>query len=169
MRTALHNLVQTYTRVLRACVLLCAILSGASVVLMMLTTCSDVALRFFGRPIQGSYDVVSILGALAISFALPYTTAVKGHVAVEFFFHRLSGRWRVVVDSVIRLLVLVLFGLLAFGNLHYGLRLADSGQVTPTLQLPMFWIPFVLSLSCVLVALVVMHNLLHPGKVLIEP
>lgn len=170
MHAGLLKIDRGFARVLRACVLGLAVLSGASVVLMMLTTCSDIFLRALGHPLQGSYDIVSLLGALAISFALPYTTAVKGHVAVEYFFQRLPGRrLKIVVDSIIRLLVMVLFIVMAIANIGYGGRLAASGLVTPTLQLPVFWVPYMLALACAMVSLVVLYNLLHPGKAMIEP
>ena len=158
-----------YEWILRRSVWLFALLAGVSVVLMMLTTCADVVLRAFGHPLQGSYDVVRLLGALAISFALPYTTAVKGHVAVEFFFHKLPHRGRIVVDSMIRLVLIGLFALLGWQSVLYGVRLEKSGTVTATLQLPVFWVPYVIAASSAVVLLVVLHNLLHPGKVMIKP
>ena len=53
---------------------------------MMLVTCVDIVLRKLGHPFPGAYDITKMAAAVTISCALPYTTAVKGHVAVEFFF-----------------------------------------------------------------------------------
>ena len=169
MRAWIDRTDRAFTRAVRAQVLLMAVLSGACVVLMMATTCADVVLRACGRPLTGSLDVVSVLAALAICFALPYTTAVKGHVAVEYFFHRLSPVWRVVVDTLIRLLVLGLFALVAAAGVAHGRSLARSGTVSPTLELPLFWVPWVLAFCCVVASLVVLYNLLHPGRVMVRP
>jgi TRAP-type C4-dicarboxylate transport system permease small subunit len=104
-----------HTRLLRVVVYALVAVSGASVLAIMLVTCADVILRlkWISHPFVGAYDLVKIGGTLALATALPYTTAVKGHVAIEYFFHRLNRRGRLVVDSVIRLLAMALFAFLA--------------------------------------------------------
>jgi TRAP-type C4-dicarboxylate transport system permease small subunit len=158
-----------YHAALRRLVRLLAVVAGAGIVAMMMTTCLDVVLRAFGSPLQGSYDIVGLLGVITITCSLPYTTAVKGHVAVEYFFHKLSHRSRIFVDTLVRLLLMVLFIVLVWQNVVYSLQLHAGGQVTPTLQVPVFWVPCVVAFSCAVTVLVVLYNLLHPGKVIIKP
>ena len=150
-------------------VLLSAGLAGLGLLTMMVVTCADVILRAFGHPLRGAYDIVRIAAGVTISCGLPYTTAVKGHVAVEWFFHRLGQRGRVVVDTLIRVLIMGLFGLFAWGLVRYGNGLRDGGEVSMTLQLPVFWVPYVMAFSCAQVVLVTLWHLLHPGKPLIKP
>jgi hypothetical protein len=38
-----------------------------------------------------------------------------------------------------------------------------------TLQMPVFWVPYVMAFSCALVVLVTLYYLLHPGKALLKP
>jgi len=158
-----------YSKVLKALVFAMAAVSGAGVLTMMLVTCFDVIGRLFRAPLVGAYDIVKIAGTLTIAGALPYTTAVKGHVAIEYFFHRLSRVWRIIVDTVARLLAMGLFAFLSWQFINYGAALRRSGQVTLTLQLPVWWVPWVMAVSCALVLLVILHNLLHPGKEMIKP
>lgn len=153
----------------RATVMALAWLSASAVMFMMLVTASDVVLRLVARPITGAYDMVRIACAVAVAGAIPYTTAVKGHVAVEFFFHKLSHRWRARVDFIIRILGISLFLALARQSLRHGGSLRVSGQVTPTLQWPMFWVMYVISFCCVVTAGVIFYHLLHPGKEMIKP
>jgi TRAP-type C4-dicarboxylate transport system permease small subunit len=98
-----------------------------------------------------------------------YTTAVKGHVAVEYFHHKLGRRGRVVADTLIRLPIMALFSLFTWQFIAYGAKLRSSGEVSMTLQLPVFWVPYVMAFSCALVVLVTWWHLLHPGKALIKP
>ncbi len=153
----------------RRLVLGLAAVAGAGILVMMGVTCTDVVLRVFGRPLTGAYDIVGVAGAVTIACALPYTTAVKGHVAIEYFFHKLGRRGRLVVDTATRLLGMGLFGMLAWRSVLYGFVLKASGVATPTLQLPFYWIPWVIAAACALVVLVILGNLLHPGKELIKP
>ena len=160
-----------YTRLLRAVVYALVAVSGASVLAIMLVTCADVILRlkWINHPFVGAYDIVKIGGTLALATALPYTTAVKGHVAIEYFFHKLSRRGRIVLDSVIRPLGMALFAFFAWRSVIYGVQLHRNHQVSQTLQLPVFWIPFVIGFCCAIVVLVILHNLLHPGREMIKP
>jgi TRAP-type C4-dicarboxylate transport system permease small subunit len=68
------------------------------------------------------------LSLIILSCALPYTTAVKGHVAVEFFFNKLPPTARIVVDSVMRALMIALLSLLAYQAVRYGINLRASGE-----------------------------------------
>jgi TRAP-type C4-dicarboxylate transport system permease small subunit len=158
-----------YTHVLRLVVFALVFFSGFSVLAMILVTCADVVLRRFSLPVKGAYDLVKIFGAITLACALPYTTAVKGHVAVEYFFHKLGRRSRVVVDSVMRLMAIVLFGFISVQSVMYGSQLFDKGRVTQTLQLPIFWVAYVIAFCSFVVLLVIMHNLFNPGREMIKP
>jgi TRAP-type C4-dicarboxylate transport system permease small subunit len=154
---------------LRKLVFVSAVIAGAGLVTMMVVTCVDVILRKLGHPLPGAYDTVKMAAGVTIGCALPYTTAVKGHVAVEFFFHRMGRRGKVVVDTVIRLILMALFGLLTWQLMVYGARLRSSGEVSMTLQLPVFWVPYVMAFACAVAVLVTVYHMFHPGKALLQP
>ena len=160
---------ELYRRALVALVMGLNTLAGFSIVFMMLVTCADVVLRWFGHPIKGSYDLVQIAGALTIACALPYTTAVKGHVAVEFLYLKLGRRGRWFVDALIRLVLISFFVTLALRCVKYGQSLKRSGEVTMTLEIPLYGVMYLIAFSCVVVSLVVLYNLLNPKKELIKP
>jgi len=165
LRAAYH----WYTVSLRVAAMALTYIAAAAVCVMMSATCIDVVMRTFGSPLPGALDVVTLAGAVAMSCALPYTTAVKGHVSIEYFFHKLSRRGRIAIDTFSRLLGAGLFFLLTRQCAVYGHSLHESGQVTPTLQVPVFWTLYVLSFSCALVALIIIHNMLHPNREMIKP
>ncbi len=160
---------ETLTNLLRRLVLALAALSGASLLAMVLVTTADVILRKFGHPLPGAYEIVKMAAALTIGCALPYTTAIKGHVAVEFFYHKLGRRGRVVADTLIRVVIMALFGQFAWHLARYGARLRESGEVSLTLQLPVFWVPYVMAFACAVAVLVTLYHLFHPGKALLKP
>lgn len=158
-----------YTEVIRGLVGLMLVVSGLGVLVMMATTCLDVVLRSCGRPLTGALDLVRLAGTISMACALPYTTAVKGHVAIEYFFHKLRRRNRMIVDAVCRVLSAGFFGVLAWQSVAYGQALRASGQVTQTMQIPLYWLPYVLALTCLTTAGVIIHHLIHPGKELMHP
>lgn len=164
----MSKLEKTYTVILRWLVYSLVVVSGLGIAVMIITICADVVLRRFGHPVIGAYDIVKIAGAITLAAALPYTTAIKGHVAIEYFFHKLNRTGRLIVDTLVRLLGIVLFGFLGWRSFLYGGEMLRSGQVMQTLQLPVFWLPWVIGICCVVVMLVIIYNLLHPNKEMIK-
>jgi len=150
-------------------IIIFAYIAGISILLMMTITAVDVVLRIFNIGITGAYDLVRACGVVAVAFALPYVTAVKGHIAIEFFYHKCGMKGRFFLDLIFRVSSLILFGGLAFFTFRYGLSLFSSGEVFPNLGMPVFWIPFVISLNCMLMMVVFIYHLIHPGKEYIKP
>jgi len=110
-----------------------------------------------------------VLGAIAMGCALPMTKAVKGHIAIEYFFQKLGSRGRAILDTAMRLVLLALFFLLAWQFVRQGGAFLESGEVTATLHMPMFWVPWLVALACLVTAGVTLWHLLHPGRSMIRP
>ena len=119
--------------------------SAAAVTGMMLLTCMDIVLRLFRRPIPGTYEVVGFLGAVFAAFALGYTSTHRGHIAVDFLVQKLPPRAQTMVDGVNALICAVLFGLLARQSMRYAADLQSFGEVSMTLQMPVY--PFVYGIA----------------------
>jgi TRAP-type C4-dicarboxylate transport system permease small subunit len=157
-----------FWRILRITIFGLAALSGAGIITMIAVTCLDVILRIFRCPLTGAYDIVQIAGTITIAAALPYTTAVKGHVAIEYFFHKLSRRSRIITDTFIRLVGMGLFSFVCRQSIIYAEEFRKNGQVTLTLQVPIYWIIYFVAFSFGLVALVILYHMLHPGQEMIK-
>jgi TRAP-type C4-dicarboxylate transport system permease small subunit len=168
MNDTFSTISQAYVRALRSVVVSLIFVSGLSVFIMIAITCADVILRRFGLGVAGVYDIVMLLSAITLSCALPYTTAVKGHVAIEYFFHKLGRKSRLAVDSLMRCISATLFAFLTQRSFLYGLQLHQSGQVSQTLQLPVFWIAHVIAFCCFIVMLVILYNLVNPNREMIK-
>lgn len=150
-------------------ILMLAYAAGISILLMILITVCDVILRIFNTGITGAYDMVRACGAVAVSCALPYLTAVKGHIAIEYFYHKCRRFWRIILDTILRVSSLAIFGILALKIFQHGMSLYKAGEVFPNLGMPVFWIPLLISFNCFLMMIVFSYHLIHPGKELIKP
>jgi TRAP-type C4-dicarboxylate transport system permease small subunit len=162
-------LLEPFFAVVRKIILAFALVSGAAILVMMTVTVVDIVLRVFRTGIVGAYDLVRIAGVVTISCGLPYITAVKGHIAIEFFYQNFSRAGRIALDTLFRLVALALFGFLAVRNVTYGVSLRATGELMPTLAVPVFWIPFLISLNSCLMCIVIFYHLIHPGKEMIKP
>ena len=146
-----------------------ATVGGLAVAGIIAVTVADVVGRQMGWPVKGAYDLVRMLGAIAMACALPLTKAVKGHIAIEYFFQKMGARGRAATDALMRLVLLALFGLLAWQFVLQGNAFLESGETTATLHMPMFWVPWLAALACLVTAGVTLWHLLHPGRSMIRP
>lgn len=162
-------MLELYHRSLRCLIWLLAGISGCCLIGMILVTCLDILLRRFASAVPGAVDMVQIMGCLAVTTALPYTTAVKGHIAVEFLFRHLPLRLRIILDTCTRLMVMAAFIILSWRSWLLGLRMLHKNSVSMTQSIPLFWVLWVMSFSFAVVILVKIYNITHPGKELIRP
>ena len=146
-----------------------AAISCCAVAAMIVVTCADILLRLFGHPIPGAYDIMALLGVVAMGGALPLTSALKGHVAIEVFYLRMGRAGRTATDTLIRALMAVALFLGAWQCVGFGNRLMRSGEVTATLELPFFWVPWLLAVSLAATALTALYHLSHPGREMMRP
>ncbi len=134
-------------------------LAGLSILAMMLLTCADVLLRLFKHPILGAYELVGLLGALTIAFAIPATTLNKGHVAVDFMVEKLPPPAQKICIIMANLLSLSLFALIAWQSFLYADMLRSTGEVTLSLQMPFYPIVYAISAASLLVCIVLLLEL----------
>ncbi len=143
-------------------------ISGLGLAAMIVVSCGDVILRTAGHPVKGAYDIVRVAGAVTIACSLPLTTAMKGHVAIEYFFHKLTPGWRVAVDSAMRAVMIGAFAVAAYECVGYGFHFLRNRQVTDTIQMPIFWVPWLMAVSLGVTALAVVFHLVYPGRQLVK-
>ena len=115
-------------------------------------------LRIFGRPIEGTYELVGLGGAVVIGFALPITSWLRCHIFVDFFIQSLSAFWKAVFDVGTRAFSFGLFVLIGYNLLLYAGELYKSGEVTATRQLPFYPVAFGIGFCCFIQCLVLIAD-----------
>ena len=137
------------------------IIAAVAIFSMMALTCADVILRLFRMPIPGTYEIISFMGAVAVSFAIAHTSVEKGHVAVSLVVQLLPKRAQAVIESILAALGIILFALIAWQSVLYGLDCQSSGEVSLTLQLPFYPIIYGVALSAGVVCMVLLVDFLN--------
>jgi len=128
--------------------------AAAAVAGMMMLTCTDIILRLFRHPIPGTYEMVGFLGAIFAAFSLGYTSVNRGHIAVDFLVQKFPPRAQSLVDGINALICAVFFGFLARQCLTYAGDLKAHGEVSMTLQMPVYPFVYGIAAGCFLLALV---------------
>jgi TRAP-type C4-dicarboxylate transport system permease small subunit len=115
---------------------------------MILLTVADVILRYFRKPIVGTYEMVGLSGAVIIGFSLPFTSLMKGHVNVDFLTLKLSPKARKIFSYVTRVLGMLLFLIIGWNLILLGMDFHKVGEVTPTRHLPIYPVLYGVGLCC---------------------
>jgi TRAP-type C4-dicarboxylate transport system permease small subunit len=115
-----------------------------------------IGIKLFNRPIPGGIEVVAFLGVVVTAFAIAYTQFLRGHIQVEFVVMRLPQRAQSVIAAFVALLGLVLFILLAWQSVEYGLSLAAKGTVSMTQRIPFYPFVHAVAFCCIPVCLLLL-------------
>lgn len=136
-------------------------IAGIAIILMMLITSADVTLRYFRRPIPGTFELVCFLGAVAASFAMAYTSVKKGHVSVSLAVRLLPPRIQAVIGVITNLFGLILFSMLSWQCVLFGNDLRAANEVSMTIELPFYPFVYGMGFAAAAVCLILLVDLGH--------
>jgi TRAP-type C4-dicarboxylate transport system permease small subunit len=134
-------------------------ISGIALTLMMLLTVSDVLLRASGHPFLGAYEIVALLLGIVIGFGIPQTSLDRGHVYMEFLLVKLSPAARNVMNTLTRVLCLILFVFIGYNLFKVAAGFQASGEVSPTIQLPFYPVAYGVAVCCLLECFVFLFDI----------
>lgn len=140
------------------------VISGVALVAMMGLIVCNVVFRAVTTPILGTYEIISFLASINISFSLAYCAVNKGHIAMTLFVDRLGGRSRAFFDAVVAIISAAFFLVLTRETVRYAVHIRGVGEVGLTTEIPFY--PFILGISFGFLALslVLMLDLYHALK-----
>jgi TRAP-type C4-dicarboxylate transport system permease small subunit len=129
-------------------------IAGFFLVFMVAITTVDVILRALGRPIPGTYEIVALSGGLVIGLALPVTAWVRGMIFVDALFSHLSDACQRGLHILTRLMSVIIFAFVAWNLVVMGSDMKRAGEVSLTLELPIWAVPYGISFGCVVLCVV---------------
>ena len=139
-------------------------IGGVVLVFMMLLVVSDVILRIFWKPILGTYEMVSLAGALVVGFAIPKTSIDDAHVYVDFVVTGKSATIRKVFRAITKFLGFVLFLLLAINMILKAGELYRAQEVTLTIHVPLYPFAYALGLCSIVECVVLLLQMAGGGN-----
>ena len=91
------------------------IVSTVLIILLMTLTTADVVMRYIlGNPLKGAYELSEMLFLSAVFLGLAYTQLFKEHVNADLFVSHLSKHTNLVLETVMLILALLVYVLLAW-------------------------------------------------------
>lgn len=137
------------------------IAGGVALMALVLLATGNVALRIFGAPYSGTYEVVSFLGAAVTAAALGYTQKKKDHIVVDILSDRFPRAVKRVLDAVNYAVTAVLFAIVSWQVFAWGGRLRQSGELSETLKLVYYPYVYFVGAGFAVLALTLVLDLLE--------
>ena len=125
-------------------------IGAAALTFMMFLTVTDVLMRAGGHPLIGPYEVVALTLAVVIGFGIPQVSLDRGNVYMEILLERLAKRNKAIMNTVTRVLCIILFALIGYSLFGVAGELHASGEVSPTIRLPFFPVAYAVGVCCFL-------------------
>jgi TRAP-type C4-dicarboxylate transport system permease small subunit len=115
---------------------------GLTLVLLMLVTAADVAMRYLAnRPISGAYELSMFMMAIVVACGIGYCASRNEHVKVELLVGALPQRAQAVVGSMTWFLSTAFVALVTWQSAVYSNNVFHDGTTSPDLLIPNF--PFI--------------------------
>jgi TRAP-type C4-dicarboxylate transport system permease small subunit len=126
----------------------------------MFLTVVDVISRASGYQLLGTYEVMGLALAIVVGFGLPRASLDKAHVYMEFLVERLPKTFQKVMNTFTRLLCIFLFILLGYNLITVGAEFQKSGELSSTLKIPFFPVPYAEGICCLILCLVFIYDII---------
>ena len=136
------------------------VIAGVALAFMMVATFTDIILRYFGKPIAGSWEIISACGGLVIGFAIPYTSWKRGHIYVDALVNKLPSGQRRIVNITTRSLGILIFLFIGWNFFEMGSDLYQTNTTSWTLRIPHYPIAYGLGVACFLQSLLLASDIL---------
>jgi|MudIll2142460700_1097286.scaffolds.fasta_scaffold01212_2 TRAP-type C4-dicarboxylate transport system permease small subunit len=136
------------------------ILAGIFLTFIILLTVCDVILRYFGMPILGAYEIVSLGGALIIGISSFLTYWKKSHIRVDTFVNKYPGTISHILYIITRVAILFIVGLTGWGLIMMGVDLLETHEVTVTLRIIYYPVVWALGVSFLMIGLGVVYHMI---------
>jgi len=152
--------VKHFEKSIRAVSQVCDRVAQLAVVAMMLIAVGNIVLRVIWRPVYGTYDMITVVGSIAVAFALAYCAVRGGHIAVEIIVQRLPLMAQAVIGSITGILSLGIFAIITWQLWLYGTDMWRVGNVTMSIYIPFYPFIYGVSFGCGVLLLVILVDLI---------
>ena len=132
----------------------CNWISAFAIFLMMLICCLDVVCRWMGFSVAGAYEIIGLLGTVSVSMSLGYTAIERSHIAVNYILEFFPLSVQRAVEGFDYVVGCVLFALASWQSAVYAADMKQFGEVSLTLQIPLYPFIYGISIGCAVLSLV---------------
>ena len=104
--------------------------------------------------------MASLLGALIIAGAIPYTHVLKGHIRIGLLVESLPPRIRYIIEIVINLIGFTLFALISWQATLFAITTFEIGELSEVLKIPLTPFAYIVAIGCIAITLVLLLDVI---------
>jgi TRAP-type C4-dicarboxylate transport system permease small subunit len=97
---------------------------------------------------------------VVIAFAIAQTQYFRGHIEVEFIVQYLPKNIQRVISIFVHICLLVLWAVIAWRSVDFGMVLQSTGEVSMTERIPFYPFVYAIAFCCIPMFLVVLIQLI---------
>ena len=129
--------------------------SASVLFLMMLITAVDVVGRYvFNTPLPGGFEVTELLLAALIYCGLPLVSRRREHIVIDTFDPYFSPRLKRALDMIAEVICALTLAGVGYLIFKRAVRVADYGDTTTVLKLPLAPIVYLMGVMIVIAAVI---------------
>jgi len=136
-----------------------------SIIALMVLVTLNVIMRYAFKSIQGTYDYVSLITAVAVTLAVAYTAYERGHIEIEILMERLPKKVQSVVGFIMMLITTAFFCIASWQCVVAGQNMKATNETTMAVYVPLYPFMYILAIGLALTAVAtLLHTLKYFGE-----
>ena len=140
-------------------------IAGSVLFAMMLLTAVDVVGRYiFNRPVTGAFEVTEMMLAALIYCGLPLVSKQREHIVIDTFDPMMSRRVKRGLDVIADVICAATLGGVGFLIFRRAARVAEYGDTTNVLKLPLAPVAYLMGTMIVVAALIHLWLIFVPHR-----
>ncbi len=121
----------------------------------LLVVANVIGRSLFNLSILGTYEMVGFLTAAVVGLSLARCAVENSHIAIEFILERLALRTQRIFEIIFSVPSFLFLGFATYNLFVYGLRIARTGEVSPTTQVIFYPFIYLVAVGFAMLTLVV--------------
>ena len=132
-------------------------IAGIGMIGLLLVSVIDISgNKLFKFPLPGGIDIASYIAVVVVAFGIAEVQLSRGHIEVEMLEQRLPKLPRKVINVIVNILGMVLWTIVAWRSFLYGTDLWRAGEVSMTLEIPIYPFVYVFGICAIVTVLVIL-------------
>ncbi len=129
-------------------------------IMVVLVTLHVLSRAIFRKPLMGTVELEELMIVILVFCGMAYTQIKGNHISVDFLILRFSEGVRNLIAIFTSVITFCLLLALSWQSVVLSLTYLDEGQATFQLQIPLFWVLWIIAIGFFLFGLHVLTDLL---------
>ncbi len=132
------------------------IAAAALMAVMFVVVINVVGRGLFEAPLKGTVDMVKLLGALVLGWAIAYTQVRKGNITIELLVSRFPEKAQSIIGILVYLVSTALFAIITWQTFLFAVNTFEVGELSEVIRVPEGPFVTVVGTGCLMLTIVLL-------------